>query len=84
MRELIFFTSNNTKLAHARYFAERYAVRVIGFRQLTYHANYHEPRIQSRTELLQASYNSAVSQCRKAGISIDHQPFIRRGMIDVQ
>jgi inosine/xanthosine triphosphate pyrophosphatase family protein/dephospho-CoA kinase len=76
MRELTFFTSNATKLAHARYIAERFAVRIKGFRQRTYHANYDEPRLLSRTSLLDASYRSAIRQCAKAGIAIDSHPFI--------
>jgi dephospho-CoA kinase/inosine/xanthosine triphosphate pyrophosphatase family protein len=76
MKELTFFTSNSTKLAHARYIAERYPVRFKGFRQRTYHANYDEPRLSSRTELLDASYRSALRQCVKAGLSIDNHPFI--------
>ena len=76
MRELTFFTSNATKLAHARYIAERFAIRIKGFRQRTYHANYDEPRVSSRARLLDASYRSALRQCAKAGISIDSHPFI--------
>ncbi len=76
MKELTFFTSNSTKLAHARYIAESYPVRIKGFRQRTYHANYNEPRVSSRNELLQASYQSALRQCEKAGLSTDSHPFI--------
>lgn len=76
MRELTFFTSNVTKLAHARYIAEGYSLRIKGFRQRTYHANYDEPRLSSRALLLDASYRSALRQCTKAGIAIDSHPFI--------
>jgi dephospho-CoA kinase/inosine/xanthosine triphosphate pyrophosphatase family protein len=76
MRELTFFTSNATKLAHARYIAEGYSLRIKGFRQRTYHANYDEPRLSSRAPLLDASYRSALRQCAKAGIAIDSHPFI--------
>lgn len=76
MKELTFFTSNSTKLAHARYIAERHPVRIKGFRQRTYHANYDEPRLPSRTALLEASYRSALRQCAKAGLSTDNHPFI--------
>ncbi|MET4019802.1 non-canonical purine NTP pyrophosphatase [Bradyrhizobium sp. NDS-1] len=76
MKELTFFTSNSTKLAHARYIAERYPVRIKGFRQRTYHANYDEPRLASRADLLEASYRSALRQCTKAGLSTDNHPFI--------
>ncbi|MFT4117914.1 non-canonical purine NTP pyrophosphatase [Bradyrhizobium sp.] len=76
MKELTFFTSNTTKLAHARYIAERYPVRIKGFRQRTYHANYDEPRLPSRADLLEASYRSALNQCTKAGLATDSHPFI--------
>jgi dephospho-CoA kinase/inosine/xanthosine triphosphate pyrophosphatase family protein len=76
MRELTFFTSNATKLAHARYIAESYKIKIKGFRQRTYHADYVEPRLTSRAELLEESYRSALRQCEKAGISIDSHPFI--------
>lgn len=76
MLELTFFTSNPTKIAHARYIAEGRNIRIKGFRQRTYHANYHEPRVAAREELLKESYLSAVRQCRKAGISLDTHPFI--------
>lgn len=68
MLDITFFTSNPTKLAHARYLAEKYPIKIKGFRQRTYHADYFEPRTQSRHELLEASYESAVAQSRKAGI----------------
>jgi len=76
MRELTFFTSNATKLAHARYIAEKYKIKIKGFRQRTYHADYTEPRLSSRSDLLDASYRSAIEQCNKAGISVDSHPFI--------
>ena len=81
MRDLIFFTSNITKLAHARYVAEGLPVRIRGFRQQTYHANYNEPRLTMRDELLDASYRSALSQCDKAGIPVDVTPFFLRGHV---
>jgi dephospho-CoA kinase/inosine/xanthosine triphosphate pyrophosphatase family protein len=75
MRELIFFTSNITKLAHARHVAEGWRIKIKGFRQQTYHANYHEPRLATRAALLEASYRSALEQCEKAGIATDVTPF---------
>lgn len=76
MRELTFFTTSTTKLAHARYLAERYPIRVQGFRQRTYHADYVEPRLRSRTEILEGSYKSALGQLTKAGYSEASHPFI--------
>lgn len=76
MRSLTFFTGNQTKLAHARYVAEGVPLRIVSFRQRTYHAGYHEPRLESREELLRQSYESACEQCEKAGISLDSSAFI--------
>ncbi|MBA4222776.1 MAG: hypothetical protein C0458_18770 [Methylobacterium sp.] len=76
MRELTFFTSNQTKLAHARYLAEGRRVRIKGFRQRTYHAGYVEPRLSSRDEILTGSYESAKAQLAKAGFSEASHPFI--------
>jgi len=76
MLALTFFTSNPTKLAHARYLAEGEPINVLGFRQRTYHAGYEEPRLQSREDLLKASYESAVQQARKARILSPRHFFI--------
>lgn len=76
MRELTFFTTSATKLAHARYLAEGYPIRIQGFRQRTYHADYNEPRSNSRSVILEASYRSALGQLVKAGYSASSRPFI--------
>ena len=69
MLELIFLTSNIVKLAHARYIVGHRPIAIVGFRERTYHASYYEPRISSRSELLERSYRNALQQCHKAGIS---------------
>lgn len=76
IRNLTFFTSNPVKLSHARYIAEPYPVSIVGFRERTYHAGYHEPRLTSRSEILAASYDSAKEQLSKAKLSVDSHPFI--------
>ena len=76
MLDLTFLTSNTIKLAHARYIAHRLPIKIIGFRQRTYHASYFEPRVTSRSELLEKSYGNALDQCRKAGIPTQHQFFL--------
>jgi inosine/xanthosine triphosphate pyrophosphatase family protein/dephospho-CoA kinase len=76
MRDLTFFTTNATKLAHARYIAEGHQVRIKGFRQRTYHAGYTEPRLFSRSAILEASYDSARKQLIKAGFSEHRHPFV--------
>ena len=67
MIRLVFFTSNMTKLAHARHVAEGFPINVLGFRQQTYRADYNEPRYVSRTEMLVKSYVSALEQFEKSG-----------------
>ena len=62
MIRLVFFTSNMTKLAHARHVAEEFPINVLGFRQQTYRADYNEPRYVSRTEMLDKSYVNALEQ----------------------
>ena len=76
MRELTFFTSNQTKLAHARYIAEDRQIRIKGFRQRTYHADYNEPRLHSRAEILKHSYMSALTQFGKARLPAASHAFI--------
>lgn len=76
MRELTFFTTNQTKLAHARYIAESRHIRIKGFRQRTYHADYVEPRLAVRGDILRASYESAKVQLSKAGFSEASHPFV--------
>jgi inosine/xanthosine triphosphate pyrophosphatase family protein len=76
MRELTFFTTNQTKLAHARYIAEGWKIRIKGFRQRTYHAGYTEPRLASRQDILHASYESAKEQLAKAGLPDASHPFV--------
>ncbi|CAA7614367.1 conserved hypothetical protein [Magnetospirillum sp. LM-5] len=76
MRELTFFTSNQTKLAHARYLAEGRRIRIKGFRQRTYHAGYNEPRLHSRAEILKQSYLSALEQIGKARLPAASHAFI--------
>lgn len=76
MLTITFFTSNSTKLAHARYLADGLPIRINGFRERTYHAGYDEPRLQSREELLHESYKSAVVQSKKARILSNRHFFI--------
>ena len=81
MLPLVFFTTNKVKLAHARYLAEEFSLnedfslKIEGFRQKTYHANYDEPRIKRRKRLLRSSYESALKQAKKAGINTSKRLF---------
>lgn len=65
MIELVFFTSSRIKLAHARYLCRDYAVRVVGFREKTFGANYDEPRIYDRDQLIELSYQDAFLRWQK-------------------
>ena len=76
VRDLTFFTTNQTKLAHARYVAEGREVQIKGFRQRTYHAGYTEPRLNTRAGILRASYESALAQLAKARFSAAAHPFV--------
>ncbi|MCH8041212.1 MAG: AAA family ATPase [Nitrospinae bacterium] len=75
MLNLIFFTTNKVKLAHARYMAENYPIKIKGFKEKTYHASYDEPRINIREELLQSSYKSALAQATKGSIDTTRRFF---------
>ncbi len=66
MIEIIFFTSNPVKIAHARYLCRDYAVQISGFREKTFRANYVEPRIYDRAQLIDLSYQDALERWRKA------------------
>lgn len=65
MVEIVFFTSSPIKLAHARYLCREYAVRISGFREKTFGANYEEPRIYDRVELIERSYQDALQRWKR-------------------
>jgi inosine/xanthosine triphosphate pyrophosphatase family protein len=65
MLDMVFFTSNPTKLAHFRRLGAKHGVRVRGFKEKHYHATYHEPQIDDREELLRQSYESALRQWQR-------------------
>ena len=65
MFALVFFTTNDVKLAHFQYLASGAGLAVAGFRHKSYYASYNEPRTKDRTALLTASYESALAQWKK-------------------
>lgn len=65
MLDMVFFSSNATKLANFRYIGAKYGIRVKGFKEKHYHATYYEPQIDDRDELLRLSYESALKQWRR-------------------
>lgn len=77
MVEIVFFSTNRSKLAHFRYLGEKAGIRVKGFHETTYYASYHEPKIDDRPELLKLSYESALAQWlkRKGANDDDHSTF---------
>lgn len=75
MIEIVFFTSSPVKLAHARYLCRDYDVLITGFREKTFGANYEEPRIYDRDELLKQSYQGALNRWRKNITASDDRLF---------
>lgn len=65
MPDLIFFTTNRTKVAHFRYIARGYGFNIKTFREVNYYASYYEPRIDDREELLRQSYHSALEKWQR-------------------
>lgn len=77
MIEIVFFSTNRSKLAHFRYLGEKAGIRVKGFHETTYYASYNEPKIDDRSELLKLSYESALEQWlkRQGANADDHSTF---------
>jgi len=77
MIEIVFFSTNRSKLAHFRYLGDKVGIRVKGFHETTYYASYNEPKINDRSELLKLSYESALVQWlkRKGANDDDHSTF---------
>lgn len=76
MIEIVFFSTNRSKLAHFRYLGEKAGIRVKGFHETTYYASYNEPKIDDRSELLKLSYESALEQwLKRHGANDDDSTF---------
>lgn len=65
MTDITFVTSNQTKLAHARYLCREFHVNILYYKKLYYGVGYEEPRIYDRSQLLTASFNDAVDRWKK-------------------
>ena len=65
MIDLIFFSTNLTKINHFIYLGKKHNLTVKSFRELNYYASYVEPRIDDRAELLRRSYDSALAQWQR-------------------
>ena len=75
MFKLVFFTTNNVKLAHARHMADGHHLVIESFRRKTFYASYTEPQIDSRNELLKQSYESALEQAKNSGMNVKRKFF---------
>ncbi|MBR4840727.1 MAG: AAA family ATPase [Paludibacteraceae bacterium] len=62
MIDITFITSNQTKLAHARYLCRDYDVNILQYKKLFYGVGYQEPRIYDRDELLKESFDDAMKR----------------------
>lgn len=65
MTDITFITSNQTKLAHAKYLCRNYNVNILHYKKLYYGVGYEEPRIDDPQQLLTESFNDAVARWRK-------------------
>ena len=65
MTDLTFVTSNQTKLAHARYLCRDYHVNILSYKKFYYGIGYDEPRIFDRKQLLTASFYDAAARWKR-------------------
>ena len=65
MTDIIFITSNKTKLAHARYLCRDYNVNILHYKKFFYGKGYVEPRVDDRNALLTESFKDAVARWKK-------------------
>lgn len=65
MTDLTFVTSNQAKLAHARYLCRDYHVNILSYKKFYYGIGYDEPRIYDRKQLLTASFYDAAARWKR-------------------
>lgn len=65
MTDITFVTSNQTKLAHARFLCRNYHINILNYKKLYYGVGYEEPRIYDRKQLLTASFYDAAARWKK-------------------
>jgi adenylate kinase family enzyme/inosine/xanthosine triphosphate pyrophosphatase family protein len=65
MIDITFITSNQTKLAHARYLANKYDITIFHYKKKFYGIGYIEPRILDQKQLLEESINDAIKRWKK-------------------
>lgn len=83
MFELIFFTSNRVKTQHAKHLCREFDIEIVNFNEVTKLANYEEPRIDDRDELLRASFESAKKQLEMSGYGKNRAFIIEDTSVDI-
>lgn len=73
MIEIVFITSNNEKLAHARHLCKEYDVFIS--KQKHYGKTYDEPRLQNKAILLEQSFEDAYKRWKKNVVNADDKFF---------
>src|SRR5258706_10070499 len=73
MFEIVFITSNNEKLAHARYLCRNYDVFIS--KQKQYGIGYNEPRVPEKNKLLEESFKDAYQRWKKSVSNPDEKFF---------
>jgi inosine/xanthosine triphosphate pyrophosphatase family protein/adenylate kinase family enzyme len=74
MLDLLFFTSSRIKMQNARHICRSLDINIKNFNEVTSFANYEEPRILNREEILETSFKNALNQLKRAGLQ--KRPFI--------
>ena len=64
-KRLTFVTSNNVKLAHARYICKGYDFELVQHKKTFYGVGYNEPRITDRDLLLKTSIEDAIKRWKR-------------------
>lgn len=65
MTDITFVTSNQTKLAHARYLCRNFHVSILSYKKFYYGVGYEEPRIYDRKQLLTESFYDAAKRWKR-------------------
>lgn len=65
MTDITFVTSNQTKLAHARYLCRDFHVSILSYKKFYYGVGYEEPRIYDRKQLLTESFYDAAKRWKR-------------------
>jgi inosine/xanthosine triphosphate pyrophosphatase family protein/dephospho-CoA kinase len=81
--ELIFFTSNRVKTQHAKHLCREFDIEIVNFNEVTKLANYEEPIIDDRDELLKASLESAKKQLEISNYGKNRAFFIEDTSVNI-